>query len=503
MNSSVIIPSTFPVTCHTDFVGLNSVFVAIEGYADNGINYIKTAIEKGAHTIVVHQTAFLDDELHNFIQERGVVIERVDNTRKALALLSAQAAGFPSQKLNITGITGTKGKTTTSFILEHILQSAGYKTALISSAKNRICGYDFPAPLTTPQPDYLQQFLKIAVDNGVEYVVMEVAAQALTLHRVEGIIFCGVIFTNFSLEHLEFYPTLTEYFEAKSRIFSMAAPDAPLLINGDDEHGRQLLRQLRTAIEFGFNDTSARPAVCSEAFGEGGKCSAEQSVVKCIEGYAGQLLSDATQKIELMISHDNNDHNFTCPVLFGAYNAYNILAAVSMAQELNIDVKIIQQALQTFAGVPGRLQKHILPNGAHCFIDYAHNPESFAAVLTTLRTLTHHLIVIFGAGGGRDKSKRPLMGNIASQIADIVIITSDNPRLENPDDIAADIVAGIMPEHNHKLVQELDRKRAIEMAYQFSDNGSIIALLGKGPDEYQIIGTIKHYFSEREIVEHL
>ena len=174
-----------------------------------------------------------------------------------------------------------------------------------------------------------------------------------------------------------------------------------------------------------------------------------------------------------------------------------------MAQKLNIDVTIIQYALQTFAGVPGRLQKHLLPNGASCFIDYAHNPESLHAVLTTLRALTDHLIVVFGAGGGRDKSKRPMMGNIASQIADIVIISSDNPRLENPVDIAQDIINGIQDELHHKIVQELDRKRAIEAAYLFSDSGSIIALLGKGPDEYQIIGTTKHYFSEREIVEQL
>ncbi|HLJ31906.1 MAG TPA: Mur ligase family protein, partial [Candidatus Babeliales bacterium] len=196
MNSSIVMPSVFPVTCHTDFVGQDSVFVAIEGYADNGVNYIATAIENGARTIVVHHNCLLDDQLHAIIQKYNVTIERVENTRKALALLSAQAAQFPAQNLKIIGITGTKGKTTTSFILEHLLHTARHKTALISSAKNRICGNDFPSPLTTPQPDYLQQFLKVAVDNGVEYVIMEVAAQALTLHRVEGITFCGVIFTN-------------------------------------------------------------------------------------------------------------------------------------------------------------------------------------------------------------------------------------------------------------------------------------------------------------------
>jgi UDP-N-acetylmuramoyl-L-alanyl-D-glutamate--2,6-diaminopimelate ligase len=469
-------PSVFPVTCHTDFVGQGSTFVAIEGYADNGSKYIKQAIEKGARTIVVHHDTFLDDELRAFIEKNVVVVKRVDNTRKALASLSAQAAGFPAQKLKIIGITGTKGKTTTSFLLEHILHSADYKTALISSAKNRICGFGFPAPLTTPQPDYLQQFLKLCLENDVDYVVMEVAAQALTLYRVEGIIFCGIIFTNFSHEHLEFYPTLVDYFHAKCLIFGMAKHNAPLLINANDEHGRQLLAQHKTARSYGFKNGI---------------------------NYLGTFISAPTSSIALTVHRPDNNSEFICPALFGEYNAYNVLAATSMALELHVQTPIIKQALQAFAGVPGRLQEHVLPNGARCFIDYAHNPESFFAVLSTLRVLTQQLIVVFGAGGGRDKSKRPMMGNIVANIADIVVVTSDNPRLEDPAVIADDIISGIPELSRHKIVQELDRKRAIEAAYLFSDHGSIIVLLGKGPDEYQIIGTTKNYFSERQIVEQL
>lgn len=474
MDSLIAMPRIFPVTCHTDFVGEGTTFVAIEGYADNGVKYIQHAIEKGARTIVVHEATFLDDELRAFIKAHAVVVERVDNTRKALAELSTQAAGFPAKKLNIIGITGTKGKTTTSFLLEHILCSAGYKTALISSAKNRVCGHPFPAPLTTPQPDYLQQFLKLCVENEVDYVVMEVAAQALTLHRVEGISFCGIIFTNFSHEHLEFYPTLADYFYAKSLIFSMAADNAPLLINGDDEHGQQLLVQHKVARSYGFNNSN---------------------------DYKATFVSEPIVSLNIHIEHQFFGYDVICPILFGAYNAYNVLAAISMALELGVNISIIQNALQIFTGVPGRLQEHVLPNGARCFIDYAHNPESFLAVLSTLRALTAQLIVVFGAGGGRDKSKRPMMGNIASEIADVIVVTSDNPRLEDPVVIADDIICGIPELSRHKIVQELDRKKAIELAYQLSDNGSIIALLGKGPDEYQIIGTTKNYFSEQRIVE--
>lgn len=475
MSLSISFPQAFPVTCHTDFVGKGSTFVAIEGYADNGVRYIKQAIENGARTIVVHHSTLLSEELCAFIELHDVVVQRVDNTRKALANLSCSAAGYPAQKLKIIGITGTKGKTTTSFLLEHILRSAGYKTALISSAQNRINGHVFPAPLTTPQPDYLQQFLKLCVESNVDYVVMEVAAQALTLYRVEGIIFCGVIFTNFSLEHLEFYPTLDDYLQAKCLIFEKITFDAPILVNHDNEYSGQL--RPRNVRYFGFNHQD--------------------------DAYHAQLIGDTLSSITIGLHYSANNKDFKCAVLFGSYNAYNIVAAVGMALELQVPAEKIISALTTFAGVPGRLQEHLLSNGARCFIDYAHNPESFQAVLSTLRALTNQLIVVFGAGGGRDKSKRPMMGLIAATIADQVIITSDNPRLEDAATIAGDIVHDIPESLTHKIVQELDRKKAIEYAYQLSQSGSIIALLGKGPDEYQIIGTTKHYFSERGIVEQL
>lgn len=478
MNSPIRMPSTFPVTCHTDFVGPGSIFVAIEGYVDNGVNYIKQAIEKGARKIIVHHNALLNDELLLCMQKYAVIIERVDNTRKSLAELSAHAAGFPAKNLKIIGITGTKGKTTTAFLLEHMLYSAGYRTALISSAKNCMCGYDFAASLTTPQPDYLQQFLKLCVEHNVDYVVMEVAAQALTLHRVDGIIFCGAIFINFSLEHLEFYPTLADYFYAKTLLFGQIADNAPLIINADDEHGRQLLTHHRSARGYGFTYNY-------NAY------------------YSALFMHDPTKMVSFYINDISGENGFNCPILFGAYNGYNVLAATCMALELKIEPAIIQQALYTFTGVPGRLQEHVLPNGARCFIDYAHNPESFSAVLSTLRALTSHLIVVFGAGGGKDKSKRPMMGDIASRIADIVIVTSDNPRLEDEGVIAEQIMCGISEDLCYKIVQELDRQKAIELAYHVSDQGSIIALLGKGPDEYQIIGTTKHYFSEKTILEHL
>lgn len=476
--SSIAMPTIFPVTSHTDFVGAGSVFIAIDGYAENGVAYIKTAVEKGARTIVVHNDAVLDVNLIAMMEEYSVTIMRVENTRKALADMSAEYAYFPAKKLKIIGLTGTKGKTTTSFLLEHILMSAGYKTALISSARNRIRGAEFSAPLTTPQPDYLQQFLKLCVDSGVEYVVMEIAAQALSLYRVKGIELDGIIFTNFSHEHLEFYSTLDDYFKAKCLIFDMVKPDAPCIINADDDHGQRLLAIHSNAKAYGFS--------CKQV------------------DYYSEYIVDPVHDIQLRII-DKKSHTMTisCPVLFGAYNGYNVLAASAMALKLGVSEECLKSGLVSFRGVPGRLQQNVLPNGARSFIDYAHNPESFRAVLSTLRLLTHQLIVVFGAGGGRDKIKRPVMGEVAATIADIVILTSDNPRLENPVDIIHDIRTGVSSSLDHKVRCIVDRKEAIEYAYSQSSDGSIIALLGKGPDEYQMIGSTKYYFSEQQIIQQL
>ncbi len=478
MHPVISIPTIFPVACHTDNIGKNSTFVAIEGYCDNGIRYIQKAIENGASTIVMRHDTVLDTSLYNYMVTHEVTIHRVENPRKELALLSAQAADYPAKNLKIIGITGTKGKTTTAFLLEHILNKAGYKTALISSAQNRINEVNFSASLIPPQPDYLHQFLKVCMKNNIDYVIMEVAAQALTLHRVEGIVFSGIIFTNFSHEHLEFYSNLEEYFVAKTQIFNQAQPYSPILINYDNKWCARLCDNNQSVFPY--------------------------SLIKTLSaGFYGSYDSSKLDTIALTTHYLHNKLNLVCPTLFGFYNAYNILAATSMALSLNIPISTIENAIQSFEGVPGRLQKHILSNGAQCFIDYAHNPDSFVAVLTTLRALTPYLIVLFGAGGGRDKTKRPIMGAIATQIADRVIITSDNPRLEDPQIIAEDIKAGIALEMSHKVIIELDRKKAIEIAYQYSNTESIIALLGKGPHEYQIIGTCKEYFSERSIVENL
>ncbi|MDP3888970.1 MAG: UDP-N-acetylmuramoyl-L-alanyl-D-glutamate--2,6-diaminopimelate ligase [bacterium] len=463
-----------PVTCHTDYVGRGSTFVAIKGCAYDGVTFIPLALQKGATTIVVYREAQLSPAIKQLIQKKRITLMYVADARKALAQLSAQAAGNPAHQLKIIAVTGTKGKTTTAFILKHILQNSGYNTALLSTVQNQINEQTFSAPLTTAQPDYLHQFLKRCVESGVTHVVMEVAAQALTLHRVHGIVFSGVIFTNFGLEHLEFYDSLEEYFTAKCQLFNSCKPNAPLLVNSDDEWCKKIIAKYPEISTFGCNDGAS-----------------------FVAHQVGEKI------VQFQLPYLNTVYQFRCPALIGSFNVSNVLGAVSMALCLSIDPQKINTALQSFTSVPGRFERYQLPNGATAIIDYAHNPLSYKALLPVLRSLTKHLIIVFGAGGDRDASRRPLMGAIAGEYADVIIVTSDNPRSEDPQKILDDIIAGISHDKRSVVIREPDRELAIKKAYALAQKDSLIALLGKGPDEYQIIGTVKTWFSDAHVIQSL
>lgn len=455
------LPQVWPVACHTDNIGKGSTFVAIKGMHQEGAAFIPEAIRKGATTIVIEQDVQLSHEIDELVKDYDVKVTIVQNARRALAELSAQAYDFPAKKLKIIGITGTKGKTTTSHLIYNMLRTAGKDVALISSVENKIGDIAFRAPLTTPQPDYLHMFLNLCVQHDITHVVMEVAAQAFTMHRVDGIFFDVGVFTNFSHEHLEFYATLDDYFKAKAQLLNHLKSDAMLILNGDDSHCLSLIDKHKQQIIFSLSDIS--------------------DIV-------------VTPYISFLYEHQN----MSAPLLMGLFNVSNILAAIHVAQALNISLSIVSEALQTFGGVKGRLQKHLLANGALCYIDYAHTPSSYEQLLSLLRQLTHKLIVVFGCGGGKDRLKRPKMGAIASYYADHIILTADNPRFEKISDINAQIMIGI--DHKDKVCIEDDRARAIEYACKLSEKGAIIALLGKGPDEFQIVEYEKRFFSDTQII---
>ena len=473
MSSQITLPKMWPVSCHTDYIGKNSTFVAIQGQKQNGIDYVPLALQKGARTIVAEYTADISPEIIEAIKAADAQLMFVPNARRSLALLSANAWGNPAGKLKIIAITGTKGKTTTSWLLHHILESSGHKTALLSTVKNKIGQQEFATELTTQHPDYLHAFFFTCINAGVKYVIMEVAAQAVSLHRTAGLAFDGIIFTNFAQAHGEFYSSEQEYYDAKKAIFLQAKPGIPLLINADDQKISALVSELN-AIGFGM------------------------------EAHVGaRNVQSTVNGVHATIEYDQQSFTAQCPSLIGSFNVYNMLAASGMALKLDISVEAITHALSTFKGVPGRLERYDLPNGAVCFIDHAHNPLSFNAVLPLLRSLTDHLIVVAGAGGDRDNDMRSVLGQLMSEYAHVSILTTDNPRSENPADIIAAMYAGVSADKKNNVICELDREVAIRKAVALSKQNSIIALLGKGPEQYQIFGTQKIPFSEKNIILNL
>jgi|SaaInlStandDraft_4_1057021.scaffolds.fasta_scaffold03888_2 UDP-N-acetylmuramoyl-L-alanyl-D-glutamate--2,6-diaminopimelate ligase len=445
------LPDIYPVTCNTKRVGEGSTFVAIKGYKVDGAQFVEEAIARGATQIIVEDVQdalILSDFFLKIVSKDERFFKFVKDTREALAELSAAAFNYPAKNLKFIGITGTKGKTTTAFLIEYILRSAGKKTALIGTIKNKINNDEYETDLTTPNSDYLHMFFNECVKQKVEYVVMEVSSHAVLTKRVHGIEFDAICFTNLSPEHMDFHRTMQHYFEAKTKLFDQLKSDGSIVINLDDEWGKK----------------------------------AAEKFLPC-----SNIISISLQK---------NECRNNCPALIGMFNEYNVLMAEKTCVQLQVKQKTIKQALKKFVGVPGRLQKCVLKNGAVAFVDFAHNPSSFDSVLQTLRAETDHLIIVFGCGGDRDKTKRPKMGKIAEKYGDEIIITDDNPRGEDHNKIISEICDGISKKELEYVECEPDRKKAIACAVKKSRIGSIIALLGKGHETYYIVKNEKIFFDD-------
>jgi UDP-N-acetylmuramoyl-L-alanyl-D-glutamate--2,6-diaminopimelate ligase len=477
---NVILPTIWPVACHTDNVGQGTIFVAIKGHNLDGLQFILLALQKGASQIVADQ-AVSSPELAKLVESFGAKLTLVANTRAALSSLSAKAWGYPAQKIKIIGVTGTKGKTTTVYALRHILATSGKQVAMLTGVENMIGNQKFVSSLTTPHPDYLHMFLAQCVQGKIEYVVMEASAQALSLNRLDDLLFAGVVFTNLELEHSEFYSDIQAYFLAKCKLFNFLINSGFIVLNLDDTWAQKLINQKLVPNVIGFG---------------------QQNLVNFNNFVSLGLINvDLANGLDFNLSFaSQTNFNYNNKQVFGLFNAYNLTCAILCARQLAISDSQVQQAVASFLSAPGRLEIYKLPNGAWGVVDYAHTPGSFKSILTLLRSQTHQLIIVFGAGGGRDPIKRPLMGQIASQLGDMVILTNDNPRQEDPSNIIKQII-GTCKANN--ILVEQDRARAIKLAYSLSTPGAIIVLLGKGPDEYQIIGHQKTFFSDREQLKSL
>ena len=465
----------YPVTCHTDHVGPGSTFVAIKGFKDDGLKYIQTAIEKGASKIVLDQSTQVTQK------QAGIEYVFAQDTRIALAELCAQALGNPAEKLKFIGITGTSGKTTTTYLIDYILRESGYKTALLGSVKNRILDQEEEISLTTQNSDYIQMFCAQCVKKGVQIVIMEVSSHGLALNRIHGIKFDVAGFTNLSPEHMDFHPTMDHYFQTKTKIFDYLKKDGLAVINTDNEWGLKAANTLR--------DNISHKNFKTITFG--------QTAFNTDENFEKfEILENSLHGLKINFTKDNQI--IETKKLLGEFNGYNIAMAFIACKHFNIEPNKVAQAVQKFAGVPGRMQCHTLKNGAQAFVDFAHKPDAFEKVLKNLRSHTDNLIVVFGCGGNKDKTKRPVMGNSAAKYADLIIVTDDNPRDEDRQTIANEIMAGISGEKSAKTLCILDRKNAIEKAVNLSKTGSIIAILGKGHEDYYLIQGQKYHFDDFE-----
>ena len=434
-------------------------FVCIRGKQFDGHGAAREALEAGAVCVIAEHDTGIQPQL------------LVENSREAYALLCAAFFGNPAEKLTLVGVTGTNGKTTATSLLKGIFDSAGYQTGLIGTNANWVGGEEYPAALTTPDPWELHGLFAKMRDAGCTHCFMEVSSQALDQRRVAGLRFKAGVFTNLTQDHLDYHGTFEAYVRAKKRLFSQC--DIAIL-NIDDEAGPFMAR-----------DSGALPVTYSLSR-DNADYTAKNIALRA-DGVAYELVGRG------IIGRVR----FGVP---GAFSVYNSLAAACTALELGLALPQVLQVLERSSGVKGRME--VVPTGLPCtvLIDYAHSPDSLENALRALReTTTGRLIAVFGCGGDRDKTKRPIMGRIAAEQADVIVVTSDNPRSEDPEAIIEDILAGIPKNRAHVFVQP-DRKLAIALALKKARAGDVVLLAGKGQETYQILATGKIHMDEREIV---
>ncbi len=442
------------------------LFAALRGERRNGYDFIPEAISRGATAILSERSAPSEINI-NWIQ--------VQETRKSLALCSANFYQHPSLQLKVIGITGTKGKTTITYLLESILKASGVTPGVIGTISYRGPGLHQRAERTTPEAPDLQRMMRDMVQQNARYCLMEVSSHSLELDRVVGIDFDVVAFTNLSGEHLDYHHSMERYFEAKKKLFFLSSPKKrTAVINMDDPWGKKLIDELHMgAITYGLKP---------------------EALVRA-EDYS---LSE--KGIDLVVKHPAGKIKISAPLL-GRPNLYNILAAVSIALVLKIPESEILKGISSLEGVSGRFEKIKNSLGLQIFVDYAHNDDALRHLLETAKELSQkRVILVFGAGGDRDKSKRSRMGEVAGRLADHSIITSDNPRSEEPMAIIDEIERGMNKSGSDRYEIIPDRKEAIIRALSLGQPGDYILVAGKGHEDYQILGEKTIHFSDSEVI---
>lgn len=442
-----------------------SLFVAIQGTASDGHDFIQKAIENGAVAIVCET---LPEK-----KEEGITYVKVANASYSLGIMACNFYDNPSEKLKLVGVTGTNGKTTTVTLLFNLFKSLGYSVGLLSTVENKINNTSIVATHTTPDAVSLNELLHTMVEQGCEYVFMEVSSHAVVQHRIAGLSFTGAVFTNITHDHLDYHKTFDEYIKAKKTFFDHLPSTAFALTNKDDRNGLVM-----------FQNSKAKRHTYALKNMADFKC-------KIIENHlAGLFLNIDNQ--ELWVK------------LIGTFNAYNVLAVYATAILLKQDKTNVLTALSNLNSVDGRFQYVKSPNGVIGIVDYAHTPDALKNVLETIkdiRTGNEQVITLVGCGGDRDSAKRPVMAAIACEYSSKVILTSDNPRSEDPEEILNQMQKGVNPVDVKKTLRITDRKEAIRTACSLSHAGDIILIAGKGHEKYQEIKGVKHHFDDMEILK--
>jgi UDP-N-acetylmuramoyl-L-alanyl-D-glutamate--2,6-diaminopimelate ligase len=440
------------------------LFAALRGVKHDGFDFVPEALGRGAAAVLTDRT-----------RPQGLEAAwiQVFNPREALAGLAANFYGHPALKMKLVGLTGTKGKTTTTFILESILKASGFATGVVGTINYRGPGFAIEAGRTTPESPDLQRILAEMVERGVTHCVMEVSSHALDLKRVWGTSFDVAVFLNLSGEHLDYHHTMEEYFEAKKKLFFLNAKKRTAVVNEDDPWGQRLIAELpMNTITFGFGSSALVRAERYRTNGAG---------------------------LEALVRFPGGQTTVTSP-LAGKHNLSNILAAFAVALALNVPPPTIRDGIAALKSVPGRFE--MVPNdlGFGVYVDYAHTDASLRSLLEMTREMKpSRIILVFGAGGDRDRTKRPRMGEVAGELADWTILTSDNPRSEDPLAILKEIEQGVLRSGSKKYEVVADRREAISRALAFAKKGDIVLIAGKGHEAHQVVGPDVLPFNDVEV----
>jgi len=454
-----------------------SLFVAVEGFESDGHSFIESAVKNGCKSIIISESR-LNDFSH--LSDSGISILVSENTRCALSAASSIFYGNPSKKLHVTGITGTNGKTSITYLLESIYSACGFSCGVIGTINYRWKDKVSAAVHTTPESKDIHELLSLMLHDGVTHVIIEISSHGLELNRADDIELDSAIFTNLTRDHLDFHKTFDAYFNAKKRLFDILDRSSKLnknaVINIDDEYGKKIYNE-KDKYSFSMKSYALKNRADITAV--------ENSVEDTISG------------LKYILNCEDKSYDISLK-LAGKFQIYNSLAAFGSAYYSGLDGESAVQGMNRLQAVPGRLQVVESPLGFYSVIDYAHTSDALLKLLQSLKAMPHEsIITVFGCGGDRDKTKRPIMFKTALEYSNIVIVTSDNPRTEDPLLIIKDITSGMK---DGDCIVEPDREKAIAIAVNKASKGDIVVIAGKGHEDYQIIGKTKYHFDDREMV---